>query len=97
MTEVYVADAPSITNEAETRIDSRPLLVGLTKLVFGLTIVLLLLAYVAARIVQGEGEISSVAISALIIALALSILTTGFRALLDIYDWFAARREVKNG
>ena len=92
-----MADSLVPPNEAETRIDSRPLLIGLAKLVFGLTIVLLLVAYVAARIVQGEGEISSVAISALIVALALSIFATGFRALLDIYDWFAARREVKNG
>ena len=65
---------------------------GILKLALLLASTLFLGALIGSFFFQTENKISSVPIYALIFAVAFSVLSNGFLAVLHVFDWFEARR-----
>jgi hypothetical protein len=68
---------------------------GLTKMVMFLAGGLLLAAFLISLIWTGKNEANSVVLNAVLFAVAVSILASGIRAILSIFDWFEARKAKK--
>jgi hypothetical protein len=75
----------------------RELWLGLTKFAVTLALGLLMAAFLVSIFFVHDNLISSIALNAIFIAIALSILANGFLAILKIFDWFEARKAKANG
>ncbi len=88
----------SITIE---NITERQLRFGIFKVAAVLAFGLLLAAFILSLIFSAEaGKVSAITLNALLIAVAVMILANGCLAILQIFDWFEARRakrQAKNG
>ena len=78
-------------------LSQRQLWLGLSKLVFSLTAMLLGSAFLATLLIDHAGSLSTVTINAMLMSVAVSLLANGVLAVLKIFDWFEARRSKKRG
>jgi len=73
----------------------KQLRLGVLKVALALTFGLLLAALLLSLLFEGDRPLARIPINALLLAVAISILTNGFLTLLKIVDWFENRRSKK--
>ena len=73
----------------------RQLRIGVFKVALSLATVLILGALIVSFFLPNDGKISNIVISALLFAVAMSILANGVLAILRVIDWFEKRRALK--
>ena len=78
-------------------LSERQLWLGLSKIVFSLTAMLLICAFLMTLLIDQGGSFSTVTINALLLSIAVSFLANGVLTILRILDWFQARRSKPHG
>ena len=81
----------------DAKMTPRQLLFGVFKIAIMMTVGLLLAAVLLSSVFAvAGGRVSNVALNALLIAIAVSLLASGVLTILKILDWFEARRLKRN-
>ena len=75
----------------------RQVWVGLAKLSISMTLGLLIAAFLISLLTTGKSDVTSIALNALLLAVAVSVLASGVRTMLSIFDWFEVRKAKTNG
>jgi cobalamin synthase len=78
------------------QISERQLWLGMVKVALLIAVVLLIGALVFSTLLGANNWYGSIGVTALMFAVAMSMLANGFLCLLGIVDWFEARRKAKH-
>ena len=78
-------------------LSERQLWLDISKIVFSLTAMLLICAFLITLLIDQSGSFSTVTINALFLSIAVSFLANGVLTILRILDWFQARRSKPRG